>query len=455
MSGHYVSRRRWIMALRVNGTGPVRIFVAGVALAGLINLAKADVSAETAEGVDNQANVQPDDRAEDQAPAYDLAPTVDPDDVEGNLQTVIPESGALIDFGIEEIVPQSWRDAREDLKERGFEIGFAYTAVFQQASGGPGRRNAAGGDVDLFGTWRLVGTPDENPGKLVWAADNRHALFDELTPAELGPEIGTLFDTTDGFNERDLAMRQFFWEQHLWEERLVLSAGKVDAGTFYNGNRGSNDNLFALNKALSANPARFFPEEGLGVNAKVMPAPETFVSTGVHDASAVGTQTGFNTVDDFDLFYAVDFGYTPTLSGDRPGVYRLGTWYNDPVERTGKDHGWGVGLSAAQFITPTAAVVVRYAYQDADDLEIEQVLSAQYISYVGGSRAKDVWGAGAGWGKPTDGDLDDEFITELFYRLQLTRNMQITPDVQVIFSPSNAPDDDVLAVFGIRARFAI
>ena len=386
---------------------------------------------------------------------YPLAPTESPSDVEGELQTVTPQTGALVDWGIEELFPQSWTDWRQEMKDRyGFEFGFAYTALFQQASGGPGRRNAAGGDVDLFGTWRLIGTADDNPGKLVWAADNRHALFTELTPAELGPEIGTLFDTSDGFNERDFALRQLFWEQHLFNEKLVLSAGKVDPGNYYNGNRASNDNLLALNKSLSANPARFFPEEGIGANAKLFPRDDYFLSFGVHDAGAKGTETGLNTVGNGDFLYAGEFGFTPRLNGELEGFYRFAAWYNDPVDYTGKDSAWGIGVSIGQFITPTAAIAVRYGWQSADDVEVEQVFSAQYLAYVGGPRPKDVWGVGAGWGKPSDGDLDDEFVGETFYRLQLTRNMQITPDVQVIVNPSNAPDDDVLAVFGIRLRFA-
>lgn len=219
-----------------------------------------------------------------------LPPAESPTDVPGELRTVVPQSGALFDVGIEDVIPDGFESWRQEMKDRyGFEFGFAYTALYQHASGGPGRRDGAGGDVDLFGTWRLLGTPEENPGRLVWAADNRHALFTELTPAELGPEIGTLFDTSDGFNERDLALRQLYWEQHLLNEKLVISAGKLDPGNYYNSNRASNDNLLALNKALSANPARFFPEEGIGANAKFFPQDEVFLSFGVHDATARGS----------------------------------------------------------------------------------------------------------------------------------------------------------------------
>src|SRR5688572_2780805 len=155
-----------------------------------------------------------------------LSPGPSSSDVRAELNSAVPETGAIFDVGIEDLFPQGFKDWRAEMAEKGFEFGFAYTAVFQQASGGPGQRNAAGGDVDLFGSWRLIGSPEEGAGTIFWAADNRHALFNDQTPNELGSEIGTLFDTTDGFNERDFALRQLFWQHNLLDDTLVLSAGK-------------------------------------------------------------------------------------------------------------------------------------------------------------------------------------------------------------------------------------
>jgi porin len=141
------------------------------------------------------------------------------------------------------------------------------------------------------------------------------------------------------------------------------------------------------------------------------------------------------------------------IRNELEGIYRIAAWYNESSDRFGADNGWGIGLSATQFITKTAGIALRYSWQSADDIEVEQVLSAQYLSYVGGTRSKDVWGVGAGWGRPT-ADTRDEYIAEVFYRLQLTRNMQLTPDFQLIIDPSNNPNDDLIGVFGIRIRTA-
>ena len=61
-------------------------------------------------------------------------------------------------------------------------------------------------------------------------------------------------------------------------------------------------------------------------------------------------------------------------------------------------------------------------------------------------------GFGVGWGSPAQKGLDDQVTTELFYRLQLAQNLALTPDIQVIFNPALNPDQDAIAVFGIRTR---
>ena len=41
---------------------------------------------------------------------------------------------------------------------------------------------------------------------------------------------------------------------------------------------------------------------------------------------------------------------------------------------------------------------------------------------------------------------------ELFYRFYLTPFVHVTPDVQLIIDPSDAPDEDAIWVFGLRLR---
>ena len=59
---------------------------------------------------------------------------------------------------------------------------------------------------------------------------------------------------------------------------------------------------------------------------------------------------------------------------------------------------------------------------------------------------------GGAWGKPDDGDLSDQYAAEIFYRLQVSPDNQLTLGYQLIFDPVFDPDRDVVGVFEIRWR---
>ncbi len=109
--------------------------------------------------------------------------------------------------------PLKWLvDRANDLESAtGLRLGLAHTMLFQQASGGPGFRNAAGGDLDLLARWELIGRGTKNVGTLVFAAEHRYQIGSH-PPSTLGPEIGTLLGTTNGFNERTMTVKEAYSE---------------------------------------------------------------------------------------------------------------------------------------------------------------------------------------------------------------------------------------------------
>jgi len=65
-------------------------------------------------------------------------------------------------------------------------------------------------------------------------------------------------------------------------------------------------------------------------------------------------------------------------------------------------------------------------------------------------------GLGFNWGQPNEDTfgpgLDDQYTTELFCRLQVMKNLQVTPDIQYIIDPARNPESNHSWIFGLRAR---
>jgi hypothetical protein len=76
-----------------------------------------------------------------------------------------------------------------------------------------------------------------------------------------------------------------------------------------------------------------------------------------------------------------------------------------------------------------------------------------------GGAAGNLLGFGANWGEPNEAvfgsGLDDQYAFELFYRLQMTKELAITPDIQFLINPALNPDEDNIWVFGLRSRLAL
>ena len=67
-------------------------------------------------------------------------------------------------------------------------------------------------------------------------------------------------------------------------------------------------------------------------------------------------------------------------------------------------------------------------------------------------------GFGANWGRPSNAlfgsGLDDQYAIEMYYRLQLSRVIAITPSVQWLIEPALNSEEESIWVAGLRARLA-
>ena len=51
-------------------------------------------------------------------------------------------------------------------------------------------------------------------------------------------------------------------------------------------------------------------------------------------------------------------------------------------------------------------------------------------------------------------DLDDQYAVEAYYRLQVSKELAITPSVQLLINPALNPDEESIWVGGVRVRLA-
>lgn len=68
------------------------------------------------------------------------------------------------------------------------------------------------------------------------------------------------------------------------------------------------------------------------------------------------------------------------------------------------------------------------------------------------SKENDIFGIAGTWSNPSNDSLPGEKLFELFYRIQVTENMGLSPDLQFVVDPSLNPSEDLVTIVGLRLK---
>jgi len=175
----------------------------------------------------------------------------------------------------------------------------------------------------------------------------------------------------------------------------------------------------------------------------------------MHDANGKRTAAGFDSFfGEGEFFTAVEFGWFPFTNEPNEGMYHLTLWHADARYNAGKPSDQGVALTLEQPVGTNADLVpfLRYACADRGLNGIRQNLSVGLgVEDIFG-KDDDVIGLAASWADPSNGTLPDQYVLEAFYRFHITPHTHLSPDIQIIIDPANAPTKDTVTVFGVRFR---
>lgn len=344
-------------------------------------------------------------------------------------------------------------------------LGFSadYTAVYLSAGDAPsGAEDEAGsGIVRLYGAWELVGRDTENTGSLVYKVEHRHR-YTTIAPQALGLDLGYagLFEAP--FNNDGWRLTNLYWKQRLLDGRFGFTLGFLDVTDYVD--------VFALaspwlgfnNFAFSTGSASIdLPNDAtLGAAAAAWLNDKVYLIGGLTDGNADATDPfeGFDTFfDESEFFSSVEVGWTTAPDRYYFDNVHLTLWHADERPALGLPEGWGLNFSATYFTADGVMPFLRGGWTEESGSLLGKSVSAGVGYQPPGHR--DLVGVGLNWGEPNETTfgpgLDDQYAVELFYRLQLTEEVAITPSVNLLIDPALSPEEDSIWVFGVRGRIAM
>ena len=338
-----------------------------------------------------------------------------------------------------------------------FDVSQEHVLIYQRATGGRRPREQSAYNFTFFGQWYISEDPKKDFGTMGFSFEERDNVTNH-SAKDFSREVGSNFNTHGlNSNERSrTALRQFWWRRKFVEDKMTLTMGKIHQPSYYNRNAfaGSSSTSF-LSNPFSRNPNRLTPADGLGFNVNLKPNNDYYISAGMGDAEGDNTTSGFNTVGDGHYFTAVELGLTPTIEKAGQGNYRFTVWHTHKADKndatdTGNE-GFGYALSFDQELNKSLGLFARYGYTGNEVTTIENFVSGGFVIRNPFDIAGNLFGMGVSWDENST-TKKDEYALEVFYRVQATRLLQITPSILIVFDPAQSDKTEPVAVFGIRAR---
>jgi len=370
------------------------------------------------------------------------------------------------------------------LEERGLALDLYYNhfyaAVIDGGSPSPEEEPHAG-SVDLFATLDL----DRAAG---WPAGQLLLQVKTHFHKSQNPKVRALSDPVDDADGNSwFYVAQLWYEHGLLDRRLRLRLGYLDEQVIVDRNAYANSEDKQFSSTFLDNNPTVPLAIGLGGAIQAEPFDWltlilTFVDIENRPRSA-GFDTAFDDWRGYGIYLEADVAAKiSSARGALSGNYRIGGLRDprkrreydtgiepgDPTEKKREDFGVYFNFDQMVFRERTGAdtglgIFGRYGYRPPDVNRITHFVSAgmQYRGLVP-RRDDDVLGLGMYAAYVSDDydaeqpdDLDREIGVELYYSVQVTPWLAVTPDIQLIDSPGARSDSSDVWMFVLRGRVAL
>ncbi|MFD1315149.1 carbohydrate porin [Namhaeicola litoreus] len=356
-------------------------------------------------------------------------------------------------------------DSLDQAKKRfynktGFIMNADYNSQIMGATKAIGDNVSASGVLRIYGKYNLVGRGTPNEGGLVFKVENRHKYTD-LPLREWGPEgVGYIGLVQSVYNDDGWRVGNLYWRQTFAKANIIAYAGFVDvtdwADIFAMASPWSSFNNLSF--ATGTNTfGGLYPDGSLGFMVSAWLTENIYVIGGLIDVNGSATEfyKGFDTFfTKFETLKTFEVGFT--TNSQMPILQNLHVtfWQVDESAKTPK--GWGVAGSMSWEVGHKLFPFLRGGWaNDGGSLFTASVSTGIGYNITGSN----VFGLGLNWNQPNKNifgpGLKDQYLSEIFYKLQVTHHFEFTPNIQFILNPALNTNDNFTTIFGARARINI
>ena len=357
-------------------------------------------------------------------------------------------------------MPENWAEWKKRLlEESGLDFTIDYNANVSHATNTLNEEdNFAGGVIRLFGQWDLTGKESGNTGSLIGKIEHRHK-YTTIAPNGIKNEIGYVGLITPIFSDIGARLTNLYWKQNLNQKRIEIVAGFLDTTDWVD--------VYALappwtaftNFAFATGSATIVPpdESALGIYFNAMLTDDIYFMAGFADSNADSTDpfNGFDTFfNDHEFFKTIELGWVTSRDRFYLDNRHITFWHSDERKAAGVKDGWGVSFSLSHSFNEKWMPFLRGGYAEDGGTLLQKSLSTG-LGYHWGTN-NSLFAIGINWGQPNEDTfgpgLKDQTSIEMFSRLQVAQNFQLTPALHYMRNPALNTEANHSWVVALRAR---
>jgi len=352
---------------------------------------------------------------------------------------------------------QPWFDKKKEVNEEtGLQYSIAYTATVQKASDSLTDEDVgASGVLRFSGKWELYNRGKKNKGSLVFSVDHR-APFNDVAAADLSGQIGYIGPTATIFGDTGTVLVDFNWQQFLNDGNTGILVGRYDPMDYMNVLGYANPWTAFQNINVLLESSVAYPDLGLGAGIGHWFNQNWYALGGFNDANGRIDETEVYG-NGSEFFKFAEVGWSPSRDERYFSNLHLTVWDVDEREEDAIDGAHGVALAANWTWDQTYMLFGKIGWSDADAPNDPQIYENSYtfggIYYF--ANYSDLAGAAINYGELAADGLDSQTTAEIFYRVQLARNLAITPSIQLLKDPGLNDEDDSITLYGLRLRLTL
>jgi porin len=328
-----------------------------------------------------------------------------------------------------------------------------YTFLSQYATATPdGVRHAqTSGRADFTGAWKVYdhGSTAGALSLLVRSGTNIGISQQFNLSDSLGSGL-TLNCLQGGGPQEPIMVNILYWRQDLLHKRVSFYLGKIHPNEFISLSMFNDDERAQfLNGSSDGNLT--FASDGTyagGAAVEYQATQHVYIHALVVDTDG-SPQGNIKTFEDRKYMESIEAGWFSGSPGKQFRDYRMNFWRDDTSTR-GSGVGGGIGFEheLRSGWTPFG----RFGFASDKGTSIRQVEELGLAQVKPFGRCGDMFGISLNYSEPNSGAKHHESVLETFYRLRLTKSVEVGPDFEVSHHPTYASKAYTTALPGIRMR---